>query len=219
LAQFDSIWLNLTQFDSIWLNLTQLDSIWLNLTEFDSNHWLCCEAMQILKNFSGVIDTAVTCTAQSMTPLWLQSRFFRRILIHAQQSHWLRCDVHSGVIDSAVGCPRNKQTKYFGSNRNKPKHNLFRLIFGLFRETKNLFFRFVSVFRIRFKTTETNRSVSKQTEINKKKWKICWKEENLIMYFKLCRNTIRQEGNTQCCGADFVTLCGSLLPCCDTVSL
>ncbi len=34
---------------------------------------------------------------------------------------------------------------FFGSNRNKPKLNLFRLLFGLFRETKKHFFRFVSV--------------------------------------------------------------------------
>jgi hypothetical protein len=59
----------------------------------------------------------------------------------------------------------SKQTKYiFGSNRNKPKLNLFRLFFGLFRETIKLFFLFVSVFRINIETTETNRSVSKQTE-------------------------------------------------------
>jgi hypothetical protein len=59
----------------------------------------------------------------------------------------------------------SKQSNFFfGSNRNKPKHNLFWFIFGLFRETKKLFFWFVSVFRIQFETTETNRSVSKQTE-------------------------------------------------------
>jgi hypothetical protein len=40
----------------------------------------------------------------------------------------------------------SKQTKKnFGSNRNKPKLNLFRLIFGLFRKTIKTFFRFVSV--------------------------------------------------------------------------
>jgi hypothetical protein len=42
----------------------------------------------------------------------------------------------------------SKQTKInFGSNRNKPKQDLFRVCFGLFRETKNKVFRFVSVFR------------------------------------------------------------------------
>jgi hypothetical protein len=57
----------------------------------------------------------------------------------------------------------------FGLNRNKPKLNLFRLFFGLFRETKKQFFRFVSVFRTVIETTETNRTLSKQTETNKKK--------------------------------------------------
>jgi hypothetical protein len=67
-----------------------------------------------------------------------------------------------------VGCPRNNQIFFLGSNRNKPKHNLFRFIFGLFRETKKLFFQFVLVFWIRFETTETNRFVSKQIEKKQK---------------------------------------------------
>ncbi len=55
----------------------------------------------------------------------------------------------------------SKQTKInFGSNRNKPKQDLFRFCFGLFRETQNKIFRFVSVFRTYIETTETNRSVS-----------------------------------------------------------
>ncbi len=65
----------------------------------------------------------------------------------------------------------SKQTKInFGSNRNKPKQDLFRVCFGLFRETKNLIFRFVSVFRTYIETTETNtcfvtnRNKPKQTE-------------------------------------------------------
>jgi hypothetical protein len=59
----------------------------------------------------------------------------------------------------------SKQTKInFGSNRNKPKQDLFRVCFGLFRETKNKTFRYVSVFRTYIETTETNRSVSHQTE-------------------------------------------------------
>ncbi len=49
-------------------------------------------------------------------------------------------------------------------NRNKPKLNLFWLFIGLFRETKKHFFRFVSVFRTDSETTETNRTLSKQTE-------------------------------------------------------
>ncbi len=54
--------------------------------------------------------------------------------------------------------------KFFGSNRNKPKQDLFRVCFGLFRETKKKNFRFVSVFRTLIETTETNRTVSKRTE-------------------------------------------------------
>jgi hypothetical protein len=53
----------------------------------------------------------------------------------------------------------SKQSNFFvGSNRNKPKLNLFRLFFGLFRETQNFFFRFVSIFRTDIETTETNRT-------------------------------------------------------------
>jgi hypothetical protein len=37
-----------------------------------------------------------------------------------------------------VGCPRNKQKKNFGSNRNKPKQDLFRLFFGLFRDFQRI---------------------------------------------------------------------------------
>ncbi len=63
----------------------------------------------------------------------------------------------------------SKQTKInFGSNRNKPKQDLFRVCFGLFRETKNKLFLFVSVFRTCIETTETNRIVSKQTEKTEK---------------------------------------------------
>jgi hypothetical protein len=72
---------------------------------------------------------------------------------------------HTALV---MGRVSSKQTKnIFGSNRNKPKLHLFRLIFGLFRETNKTFFRFVSVFRIRFETTETNTSVSKQSEKTK----------------------------------------------------
>ena len=71
-----------------------------------------------------------------------------------------------------TGRVSSKQSKKnFGSNRNKPKQDLFRVCFGLFRETKNLKFRFVSVFRTYIETTETNRTVSKQTERNRKKRK------------------------------------------------
>ena len=63
----------------------------------------------------------------------------------------------------------SKQTKInFGSNRNKPKQDLFRVCFGLFRETKKKNFSVVSVFRTYIETTETNRTVSKRTETIRK---------------------------------------------------
>jgi hypothetical protein len=65
---------------------------------------------------------------------------------------------------SRLECPRNNQIFFFGSNRNQPKLNLFRLFFGLFRETKKHFFRFVSVFRTGIEKNKTNRIFSKQTE-------------------------------------------------------
>ncbi len=56
----------------------------------------------------------------------------------------------------------SKQSNFFfGSNRNKPKLNLFRLFFGRFHETKQIFFGlfwFVSVFRTGIETTETNQN-------------------------------------------------------------
>ncbi len=61
----------------------------------------------------------------------------------------------------------SKQSNFF--SRFELKLNLFRLFFGLFRETKKPFFRFVSVFRTGIKTTETKRIFSKQTEKISKK--------------------------------------------------
>ncbi len=59
----------------------------------------------------------------------------------------------------------SKQPKIkFGSYRNKPKQDLFRVCFGLFCETKNKKFRFVSVFQTYIETTKTNRTVLLQTE-------------------------------------------------------
>jgi hypothetical protein len=50
------------------------------------------------------------------------------------------------VIYSFSGRASSKQSIFFfGSNRNKPKLDLFRLFFGLFCETKKHFFRFVLV--------------------------------------------------------------------------
>ncbi len=60
----------------------------------------------------------------------------------------------------------SKQSIFFF--RFKPKLNLFWLFFSLFRETKKHFFRFVSVFRTGIETTQTNRTLSKQTKSNQK---------------------------------------------------
>jgi hypothetical protein len=73
------------------------------------------------------------------------------------------------VVACVTALVSSKQTKInFGSNRNKPKQDLFRVCFGLFRETKNKLFLFVSVFRTYIETTVTNRIVSKQTEKTEK---------------------------------------------------
>ncbi len=51
---------------------------------------------------------------------------------------------------------------FLGSNRNKPKLNLFWLFFGmLFLETPKKNFRFVLMFRTSIETTETNRTYGK----------------------------------------------------------
>jgi hypothetical protein len=84
-----------------------------------------------------------------------------------------------------MGRVSSKQTKInFGSNRNKPKQDLFCVCFGLFRETKNKKFRFVSVFRTYIETIETNRSVSEQTETNRNNPNFSEKFPN-ILSFKL----------------------------------
>jgi hypothetical protein len=88
----------------------------------------------------------------------------------------------------------SKQSNFvFGSNRNKPKLNLFRLIFGLFRKTKKHFFWFVSLFQTCIKTTKTNRTLSKQTETNNQKnlqktFSIRGSSKQLIFFLGLNRN-------------------------------
>ncbi len=100
----------------------------------------------------------------------------------------LLTSVRSRIIGLGPSLPTrvsSKQTKIvFGSNRNKPKQDLFRVCFGLFRETKNKKFWFVSVFRTCIETTETNRTVSWQTETNRNNPKCSEKYPN-ILSFKL----------------------------------
>ena len=69
-------------------------------------------------------------------------------------------DLQGGGLYCTVRVSSKQTKKIFGSNRNKPKQVLFRVCFGLFRETKSRKFRFVSVFRTYIETTETNRTVS-----------------------------------------------------------
>jgi hypothetical protein len=67
---------------------------------------------------------------------------------------------------TCLGYPRNKQITILGSNRNKPKQDMFRFCFVFLKpKTKIfLFFRFFSMFRTFIETTGTNRTFSKQTE-------------------------------------------------------
>jgi hypothetical protein len=55
--------------------------IWFRICGVNRQSWL----------HSSVMDTAVTCTAESLTPLW-----------YAQQSHWHHCDMHSVAINTPV---------------------------------------------------------------------------------------------------------------------
>ncbi len=88
----------------------------------------------------------------------------------------------------------SKQTKKnFGSNRNKPKQDLFRFGFGLFRETKNTKFRFISVcFGVLNLYGKTNRTVLKQTETTlyfSKNSKIC-SLSNCFRWSSVCFDSI-----------------------------
>jgi hypothetical protein len=86
----------------------------------------------------------------------------------------------------------SKQSNFFfGSNRNKPKLNLFRLFFGLFRETKKHFFRFILVcFGVsdqyqnnqkKQNFVETNQNKLKQTKKNSKKRSL-WGSQNSKLF-------------------------------------
>ncbi len=70
-----------------------------------------------------------------------------------------------GLVNIILRVSSKQSNFFFGSNQNKPKLNLFRLFFGLFRETKKQIFRFVSVFRTDIETTETNR-INLQTTLS-----------------------------------------------------
>ncbi len=102
--------------------------------------------------------------------LWgkISSSLRRGFLFYEERFPWgfLFCGRDSSSLRKGVlSRVSSKWTKKnFGSNRNKPKQDLFRVCFGLFRETKKKIFRFVLVFRTYIERTETNRTVSKRTE-------------------------------------------------------
>ncbi len=70
------------------------------------------------------------------------------------------------VHQAGLECPRNKQKKF----RFEPKQT----------ETKNKKFLFVLVFRTYIETSETNRTVLKQTEINQNNPKFSEKYQNML---------------------------------------
>ncbi len=63
----------------------------------------------------------------------------------------------------------SKQSNFFWFEPKQTETQSVWLFFGLFRETKKHFFRFVSVFRAGIEPTETNKTLSKQTEKISKK--------------------------------------------------
>ncbi len=86
---------------------------------------------------------------------------------------------------------------FFGSNQIEPKLNLFRLCFGLFSETKQIFFslfRFVSVLRSSIETTKTN--WNKLEKISQKQISIRLSSKQLI-FFSVRTKTNR---NSTCFG-------------------
>ncbi len=94
---------------------------------------------------------------------------------------------------SKLGCPRNEQKKF--RLELKQTEDLFRLCFGLFRQSKNKKFLFLSVFQpisTQTKQTELFRNKPKQPEISCKKYqnmlsiKMFWL---LFCLFWLNRNT------------------------------
>ncbi len=71
--------------------------------------------------------------------------------------------------------------KIFGSNRNKPKQDLFRVCFGLFRETQKFFFGL-------FRCIEPLPKQPKQTELFRnepKQSRIFWKIPKYALYKNL----------------------------------
>ncbi len=122
--------------------------IWIHINE----QWINIQISN-LENYGSLMETINPC-----------SQFLICFESEWDSNKTFILDSHRPYLCS-VCCPpsrvSSKQTKInFGSNRNKPKQDLFWVCFGLFRETKDKKFRFVSVFQIYIDTTETNRTVS-----------------------------------------------------------
>jgi hypothetical protein len=80
------------------------------------------------------------------------------------------------LLSRVAPIPRvsSKQTKYiFGLKRKEPKHNLFRLFFGLFRETKKLFFGLFQCFEHVWKQPKQTNLFRKKPKQTKKICKLC----------------------------------------------
>jgi len=75
---------------------------------------------------------------------------------------------------SKIGCLRSIQKNIFGLNRKEPKHNLFRLCFGLFRETKKkLIFGLLRCFEHVSKQPKQTKLFRKKPKKTKKNCKLC----------------------------------------------
>ncbi len=86
-------------------------------------------------------------------------------------------------------CPRNKQQNFSvgtETNRNKICFGFVSVCFVKPKTKKFSLFQFVSVFRTYIKTTETNRTVSKQTKTNQNNPKF-WEKYKKMLSIKLIR--------------------------------
>jgi hypothetical protein len=94
---------------SIWISIRVANRLCIRRFLSQRCQWHRCDV------HSGINDNAVTCTAVSMTPLWLPQRchwhrcanmkigMCRGINFEkSQRCQWHRCDMHSGVNDTAV---------------------------------------------------------------------------------------------------------------------
>jgi hypothetical protein len=122
-------------------------------------------------------------------------RFSDRFFI--KTSEFFHVLIHVSMSLSMSRVSSKQSNFFFGLNQNEPKLNLFRLFFGLFRETKQIFFRFVSVcfgVSVRYRN---NRNKPKQTEkISKKQISIRVSSKQLI-FFSVRTETNR---NSTCFG-------------------